>query len=177
MMDDLGWFLKRFAKEGVRSVLDVGCGIGQYAERFETFHAYLGIDIVADYLNRATVGSHLIYAKIGAAELSQYFLPESFDAVLWFDSLEHLEFDVGVQALKDSIAIARKCVGVFTPYGFLEQTDNVWGGDAGDAQVHKSGWTGDDLVPLNFTEIETRKTHRRAHGEIEVLYAMWRRNA
>jgi SAM-dependent methyltransferase len=160
---------------GVRSILDVGCGIGQHAERFETYHAYLGVDVVPDYIRRATASSHLSYAVMDATELSNYFVPDSFDAVLWFDSIEHLDHIYGTKALQESILIARKCVGVFTPRGFLEQTENVWGGDAGDAQVHKSGWTGDDLVLLNFTEIETRKTHRKAHGEIEVMYAMHRK--
>jgi SAM-dependent methyltransferase len=177
-MDDLGWFLKRFSKMGVRSILDVGCGIGQYAERFETYHAYLGIDIVPDYLCRAAKNSHLPYLVMDVTKWGDEghatFVANSFDAVLWFDSIEHLEKEDGIEALKDSILIARKCVGVFTPHGFLEQTENVWGGEAKDAQVHKSGWTGDDLVPLNFTEIETRKTHRKIHGEVEVMYAMWR---
>jgi len=173
-MDDLGWFLRRFSKLGVRSVLDVGCGIGQHSERFETYHAYLGIDITEDYIKRVASSTYLPSAIMDARRLSEHFVPNSFDAVLWFDSVEHLRKDDGIKALKVSILIARKCVGVFTPHGFLEQTDNVWGGEAKDAQVHKSGWTGEDLIPLNFTEIETRKTHRRLHGEIEVMYAMWR---
>jgi SAM-dependent methyltransferase len=174
LSDDLNWFLLRFTKMGVRSILDVGCGIGQYAERFSTYHAYLGVDVVPDYLKRATASSNLSYLILDARELKRHFVDNSFDAVLWFDSIEHLAKDEGLMALRDSIHIARKCVGIFTPHGFLEQTENVWGGDAKDAQVHKSGWVGDDLVPLNFTEIETKKTYRRAHGEIEVMYAMWR---
>ena len=159
---------------GVRSVLDVGCGIGQHAERFETYHAYLGIDVTRDYIERAASTTYLPSMVMDARCLDKHFVPDSFDAVLWFDSIEHLPKTDGIEVLKASILIARKCVGIFTPHGFLEQTENVWGGNAKDAQVHKSGWTGDDLIPLNFTEIETRKTHRRLHGEIEIMFAMWR---
>jgi len=167
----LGWFLDRFKSAGAKSLLDIGCGIGRHARDFESFH-YLGLDLVRDYLIKAAAGSNLPYVIGDASRPTDMFVPKSFDAVLWYDSIEHLDKDVGINAIADSMTIARKRVGVFTPLGFLEQTENVWGGDAGDAQVHKSGWTDYELRHLGFEEIEIVTTSRRGIGSVRLMLAM-----
>ena len=170
----LGWFLDRFRQSGVESILDIGCGIGRHTEHFEMFPKYLGVDLVKDYLVRAINGSNLMYVQGDATKLDELFLPKSFDAVLWYDSLEHLTKEQGLQSVKYTMEIARKSVGVYTPEGFFEQTDNVWGGDARDAQVHKSGWSQEDLSSIGFQEIEIEKANRRGHGLVSLILALRR---
>ena len=171
----LDWFCSRFKSAGTESVLDVGCGIGRHSETFSDFDHYLGIDIVRDFLIRASFNSKLPYTICNAAHLETHFVPLSFDAVLWYDSIEHLDKNRALCSLAYSLKIARKCVGVFTPLGFFEQTDNVWGGDAGDAQVHKSGWQVSDFTKLGFEEVEVIGTSRRGKGMVKLILAMWRR--
>lgn len=165
------WILRRFDDYKVESILDIGCGIGRFEKLFNKYR-YLGLDIVSDYIKRASIGSHMSYVVMDAQEIREHFVPKSYDAVLLYDSLEHFEFEAGKRILNYASSIARKCVAVYTPSGFIKQTENVWGGNAGDAQVHKSGWTRDDLKALGFNEIHQQKIHIRAAGPIEVIRAL-----
>jgi glycosyltransferase involved in cell wall biosynthesis/GT2 family glycosyltransferase len=172
---EIDWFINRFKDLGVESVLDVGCGIGRHADKFADFKGYLGIDLVENYIKKASQESGLAYAVADATNIQDLIAPDSFDAVLWFDSLEHLNKEDGLKALKHTLKVARKCVGVFTPEGFVEQTDDVWQGGNKDAQRHKSGWGADDLADLDF-EVTVDETYRRKLGRINTLSAIWKKN-
>lgn len=169
----IDWFLTQFKARGVESILDIGCGIGRHADLFKPFRRYLGIDIVRDYIIRSCEISDLSYVIADAKSLDSIFVPNSFDGVLWYDSLEHLSKEDALVSLEYSRKISNKCVGVFTPLGFLEQTENVWGGDAGDAQVHKSGWEIQDFVDLGFQTIEVIGSCRRGMGLIKIIASIW----
>jgi hypothetical protein len=75
-------------------------------------------------------------------EIGSAFEQASFDAVVAFDLIEHLDRDDGLSLLRLMERIARRRVVVFTPNGFLRQqgsADNPF-------QRHRSGWTAEDFV-------------------------------
>ncbi|MCL5950540.1 MAG: class I SAM-dependent methyltransferase [Chloroflexi bacterium] len=78
--------------EGAR-ILDVGCGIGTYLEKFRGLTALpFGVDIDPDKLDRAGKEKGLKTLALAASE----FLPfpsESFDAVLLHEVIEHVTDD------------------------------------------------------------------------------------
>jgi len=146
----LDYFLSRFRDAGVDTLLDVGCGIGRHAEAFLPF-SYLGLDICREYLEGAPGGPYVVG---DARELPLLFTPNSFDAVLWYDSLEHLTKSSALNALRFSFLIARRAVGVFTPLGFKAQEGDAWGKN-NPHQRHLSGWSVKELADEGF-ECDTK---------------------
>jgi len=144
------YFLSRFRDAGCDTLLDVGCGIGRHAEAFQGF-SYLGMDICREYIEGAPGGPYVVG---DARQLPTLFVPDSFDAVLWYDSLEHLTKSAALNALRFSFLVARRCVGVFTPLGFCPQHHDAWG-KGNPHQRHLSGWTVKELVSEGF-ECDTR---------------------
>ena len=68
------WFLDKFKKLGVESILDVGCGIGRHADKFKNY-AYFGVDIARKYIDRAVKESKLPYSVIDVTKLELAFVP------------------------------------------------------------------------------------------------------
>jgi len=164
------WFIEKFNKLGVKSILDIGCGIGRHSDLFKSY-TYLGIDIVRGYVDKAVKNSNLPYIVADATQLERHIVPNSFDAVLWFDSLEHLDKRDGIKALHYSIMVARKCVAVYTPNGFFKQTEDVWGENADEAQTHKSGWEVNDFKNAGFDEYHKEILNRRS-GRVTIIRAL-----
>jgi SAM-dependent methyltransferase len=73
--------------------------------------------------------------------------------------------------------VARKCVGIYTPNGFVDQSEDVWGCGADEAQTHRSGWKPDDFCGVGFNETHIEKVVLRKHGEIEMVRSLWVANA
>ena len=131
------------------SVLDVGCGadspLGRFAARYPRT---VGVDLCADAVAASrAAGIHDEYVLLDVLEIGSAFEPESFDAVVAFDLIEHLDREDGFGLLRTMERIARRRVVVFTPNGFLQQdgtAENVW-------QRHRSGWTAADFRLRGYT--------------------------
>lgn len=121
------------------TLLDIGCGDGEHL-RGCTPHLQksVGIDIFPPALKRASErGIYTQTMPINANEISKYFEKDSFDCVLAFDLIEHLDRPEGLTLLTAMEIIASKKVIVFTPNRFLPQSTlngNVH-------QIHRSGWS------------------------------------
>ena len=104
------------------SLLDVGCGIGQYASA--TAGPYLGIDLNPRYVRYAGErhrGGNKTFRCVDAAQLRDE--GQRFDVVLLVDFLHHLSDEQAVGLLKVAAVIARGCVISFEPV--LAQTNFV----------------------------------------------------
>ncbi len=74
------------------------------------------------------------------------FPPNSFDAVLCLDLIEHLEKKEGRELIDKMEKWARKKVIIYTPNGFVLHEDLK----RNPLQEHKSGWTTEELGSLDF---------------------------
>ncbi len=74
------------------------------------------------------------------------FEPNSFDAVIALDFIEHLTKEEGYKLIKNMEKWARKKIIIFTPNGYVHQ--NVY--DVNLFQAHKSGWHVDEFQGLGF---------------------------
>jgi len=99
---------------------------------------------------------------------------EGVDAIYLLDVIEHMEKEEALRVLDLARAAAQVQVVVYTPYGFVEQTKDVWG-MGGDAwQTHRSGW-----LPEDFHKRQegwrTELYHDLKPGERspEGFYALW----
>jgi SAM-dependent methyltransferase len=127
----------------VTSVLDVGCGADSPLGRFAGRYAQtVGVDLCEEAVAESRAACiHDEYVVMDVLEIGSRFEPASFDAVVAFDLIEHLDREDGFELLRAMERIARERVVVFTPNGFLRQAasaDNL-------LQRHRSGWTADDF--------------------------------
>lgn len=78
--------------EGAR-VLDIGCGIGAYVEKFRGLTAEaFGVDVDAEKLERARTGKQLTTLALAVSE-GLPFPENTFDAVLLHEVIEHVADD------------------------------------------------------------------------------------
>ena len=128
-----------------KTVLDIGCGksspIGSFSKSFYS----VGIDIFKPAILRSkktrTHDDHVL------AEMNHLcFRPESFEAVLALDVLEHLKKADGYRLMENMEKIARYAIVVFTPNGFVHQLEY----DSNPYQIHLSGWTVIELRRIGF---------------------------
>jgi SAM-dependent methyltransferase len=75
------------------SVLDVGCGIGTYVEKFRALHAQaFGVDVDLERVVRGNRDKGLDTLALGVSEALP-FASESFDGVLLHEVIEHVTDD------------------------------------------------------------------------------------
>jgi SAM-dependent methyltransferase len=130
------------------SVLDVGCGSNSPLGRFirRPGHA-VGVDMHEPSLERSRMaGYHDEYRRMDVMRIAEEFGPDSFDAAVAFDLLEHLSMQDGRTLIAAMAEVARHRVVLLTPNGFIPQGEY----DDNPLQAHRSGWTPADLHGLGF---------------------------
>jgi len=92
-------------------ILDVGCATGEYCQRLnELGFKCVGVDINSDYVAKAKENGMKAYVMDGK---SLDFPDNSFDSVLLFEVLEHVDNPDGV--LKEAKRVARKNILITVP--------------------------------------------------------------
>ena len=127
------------------SVLDVGCGKRSPLPDVPGRYRSVGVDAHPPALEASrAAGLHDDYLEQDVRRLD---VPDgSFDAVVMFDLIEHLEREDAVELLRRAERVARRVVVLTTPNGFVEQG----GYDGNELQRHRSGWTVADLEREGF---------------------------
>ena len=130
-----------------KTLLDVGCGSSSPIKSFSNKLYCVGVDAFEPSIEKSKKEQiHNKYYKMDVLEIGKNFKPKSFDCVLASDLIEHLTKEEGFKLLEMMEKIAKKKVIVFTPNGFLSQGEydnNPW-------QVHKSGWTVDEIKKRGY---------------------------
>jgi len=129
--------------EDCEEVLDLGCG--RYSPISSIHFSYcIGVDLFLPYFHEAKqrkTHHELIHADIRRLE----FKPKSFDAVIALDVIEHLTKKEGFELIKKMEQMARKKVILFTPNGYVHQTNSHY-----LLQMHKSGWSLNDFRKMGY---------------------------
>ena len=125
--------------KGCKSLLDIGCGYSSPIQYCDIPYK-VGVEVFEPYLDESRKKAiHNEYIRSDIRGLN--FGEGSFDAILASGVIEHLD------SLDSSILLgrmslwARKRVIITTPNGFISQD----GYDNNLYQIHKSGWTVDEL--------------------------------
>ena len=122
------------------SVLDVGCGRSSPLAHVPGRFRSVGVDAHPPAL--AESRARRLHDDFIEQDARRLDLPDaSYDAVVMFDLLEHLEHGDALVLLHRAERIARRVVILTTPNGFVPQEG--YGGN--DLQRHRSGWTVADL--------------------------------
>lgn len=129
------------------SVLDVGAGIGRYAQALyrHTNQRLTLLDAHLDTLLARILPKDLTLLVGDLRTVLPLVRDDAFDFVIAIDLIEHLEKEEGEAALQHMLRIARHKVAVFTPDGFVPQEQDNYG-LGNEFQRHRSGWSQQDLL-------------------------------
>lgn len=136
--------------QGMKSVLDVGCGSNSPLALIKKDFYSVGVDLHQASIEKSKKQAiHDDYKMISVLDIDKEFAENSFDCVIANDLIEHLSKEDGEKLIKAMEKIAKKRVVIFTPNGFLEQgiyDNNPW-------QKHLSGWEVDEMRSKNYKVI------------------------
>ena len=129
---------------GVDTLLDLGCGHHSPLQHCD-IPLTVGVELFEPSLQESKrKGIHSQYIKADITRIE--FQPESFDAVIAVEVLEHLTKEEGPELLRRMEKWARQKVIITTPNGYLWQ--NPYEGNP--LQEHRSGWSPGELRKFGF---------------------------
>jgi len=137
------YYLKKTISD-CNSVLDLGCGYTSPIQYCNVPYS-VGVDLHKPYIQKSKKKkSHNKYIQGDIRKIN--FGPNSFDAVIALEVLEHLTKEEGRRLIKKMEKWASKKVIVSTPNGYVWQNDC----DKNPLQKHKCGWTVNEFKNLKF---------------------------
>jgi SAM-dependent methyltransferase len=133
-----------------QTLLDIGCGSGNHIRGCppHLIKKAVGIDAFPEAVAKAKESglyTETILARVD--QLANLFEESSFECVVAFDLIEHLEKAEGLSLIAVMEKLSSKKVIIFTPNGFLPQ-DSIQGNPY---QVHRSGWSASEMKFLGYT--------------------------
>lgn len=150
-------FIQSATKNG-ESLLSLCSGIGMELERLTTKDV-TAVDIAPQYVDK--IKERCPQAKTVVSDALGYIKDQpdnSVDVISIIDGIEHMDKETGLEVIKHMKRVCKKQILLFTPQGhaddgFLKnEPHNAWGIEGADHfQLHKSGWTVDELKELGFT--------------------------
>jgi SAM-dependent methyltransferase len=142
-------FVKHLQHElrNCKTVLDLGCGQSSMIQYVPNIEFSLGVEIWKPYIEESQKNN--IHTKyINSDILSFHDSPDSFDAVMCIDVIEHIEKEKALELIKAMKEWATEKVIILTPNGYIPNENSY--GDGNKYQNHLSGWTPLDFYNLGF---------------------------
>ncbi len=132
-------------------ILDLGCGPSSPLKRVKAElkpNVYLlGVDDFAPYIEDNKKNPDKIHTEYLKSNIFKVQFPDkSFDAAIFLDVIEHFDKKDFLDFLPKLEKIVKKII-VMTPNGFIDQHEY----DNNTYQIHRSGWTAEELQKLGFT--------------------------
>ncbi|MEM3342267.1 MAG: methyltransferase domain-containing protein [Thermoplasmata archaeon] len=132
------------------SILDIGCGNSSPVKWLPKKIYKVGIDAYKPCIeNSRKLKIHDKYYQMDISDIGLKIKPKTFDCVVALDVIEHLNKEEGLKLIAAMEKIACKKIIIFTPNGFLPQSAH----DNNPFQVHRSGWTCNEMESLGFKVI------------------------
>lgn len=140
----LHWIVRRCIGSDIKTILDLGCGSGDfmkdisYGEKWSIIGVELDNDSI-DQARRSKIYNRVIKGNI--TKLSKSITREKYDVVIATQAIEHLDKKRGLISLKKWEQLADKKVIISTSVGFIK-FDRVEkkGPEINVLQKHLSGW-------------------------------------
>lgn len=146
-------------------VLDIGAGIRPMNWYDPSVHICVEpYDVYVDRLRAA--GYEVAQGTALAALRDMQRKNLTTDAIYLLDVIEHMDKDEGLEVIELAKEYARIQVVIYTPWGFVEQTEDEWGLGGDYWQTHRSGWLPEDLPGFDCYEYRPR-------GETEGFYGVF----
>ena len=125
-------------------VLDLGCGPKSPLHAYDVLYS-VGVEIFKPYIKEAKrLHTHDEFIQADIRQIQ--FKPASFDTVVAFHVLEHLDKDDGYRLMVKMKEWARKKVIISLPNGYISFGSK----DSNEFQIHRSGYTANELKGLGF---------------------------
>jgi len=133
------------------SVLDIGCGIGDYLRYTNKNQKVVAVEPHMPYIEKAKEVAP--WATFNNSDALSFFdsTEEKFDCVLLVDVVEHLNYDEAINLVKKAIQHSNKIVFSQIPIGLHEQHADQWGLGGEYWQEHRSTWDENKICELGFT--------------------------
>jgi len=130
----------------VGSVLDLGCGPRSPLKGIDVGGRKVGVEAFESYVHTARENhthDEIIFSKF--SELR--FPPQSFDAVILLDVIEHMPEQDSREIIAKAETWARKLVVISSPNGYIPQRPL----DGNPLQQHLSGWKVEEMRKLGYS--------------------------
>jgi len=157
----------------VRSVLDVGAGIRPMQWYKPAWHVC--VEPHPPYAVILEKAGYAVWCKTALTVLAGLAGDGAWvDAVYLLDVIEHMQKEEARKVLQLAQEAARYQVLVYTPVGFVEQTEDAWGLGGKYWQTHRSGWS-----PVEFPSTKGWETELffppqpKRNQPPEGFYALW----
>lgn len=133
------------------SLLDVGCGSNTPLSHLSKRPPRMvGVDGFQPSIDQSRASNfHDDYVKADLLEIDHAFEPNSFETVVAVDVIEHFTKEDGFKLLEKMEQIASDKVVIFTPNGFLPQSEH----SGNILQRHLSGWSVGEMAERGYQVI------------------------
>jgi len=139
------WFIEQ---EGIKTIVDVGCGSGTYPKLLGKKYYWIGVEIFERYVEQFSLNS--IYNEVILGDILNVDLPEA-DCIIFGDVLEHLEKHEAVGLIKKANEkYGHIVISIPLEYYQGEYMGNIY-------EIHKSIWTWEELlkvIPESFMRVK-----------------------
>jgi len=123
---------------GVKNILEIGCGKGGILAQFHA-PVRIGVDHFEPFIVEGKKNYRdIVFIKHDVYNLREIFQPQTFDAVIGFDILEHLEESRMINLIQLAEYLSRTLIIFFSPLdeaGFQKWQEPIEGNDS---MIHKT---------------------------------------